>query len=93
MKGDLYLQKIPKPIPISNKRAPKKKKGDCGNLVAVHAKLETKFFVCSKSFSKTKENPKKKKNHKKREKKNSKVNLILSHVNQTFEPLNWTSSL
>jgi hypothetical protein len=26
MKGDLYLQKIPKPIPISNKRAPKKKK-------------------------------------------------------------------
>jgi len=31
---------------------------------------------------------KKKKNHKKREKKKSKVNLILSHVNQTFEPLN-----
>jgi hypothetical protein len=25
--------------------------------------------------------------------KNSKVNLILSHVNQTFGTLNWTSSL
>jgi hypothetical protein len=49
VQGDLDLQEFPKPIPISNKRAPRKKAIVLKEENEKMKKLERRSIVCNKS--------------------------------------------